>query len=252
MRHSGERVSEQIRISAKSLGAVALPDFCRRCFWIRLRVKDKLPFQIFPGIFSSIDSYNKRIVHRWFDRHGGPPPWLAGLGDIVGYREPPHFSKFTIALEEFGILLTGAPDAVFVRADRSHLIADYKTARHTDAQDRLLPLYEAQLNGYALIGEQCGLKPVSALALIYMEPVTDDGATDQDEHHREDGFLLGFSATIIPVSRDERTLRPLFARTRQIHDLASAPAGRSGCKDCGLLEHLIHVSHGTRGSREET
>ena len=235
-------MNEQIRISAKSLGAVALPDFCRRCFWIRLRVNDKLPFQIFPGIFSSIDSYNKRIVHRWFDRHGGPPPWLAGLGDIVGYREPPHFSKFTIVLEEFSLLLTGAPDAVLVRADRSHLIADYKTARYTGAQDRLLPMYEAQLNAYAMIGEECGLKPVSGLALIYMEPVTDDGAADQDESHREDGFVMGFSANIIPVSRDEGKLRPLFTRVRQIHDLATAPVGRSGCKDCGLLHQLIQVA----------
>jgi hypothetical protein len=235
-------VGEQIRISAKSLGAVALSDFCPRCFWIRLRVNDKLPFQIFPGIFSSIDSYNKRIVHHWFDRHGDPPPWLGRLGDIVGYREPPHFSKFTMVQEEFNILLTGTPDAVFIRADRSHLIADYKTAKYTGAQDRLLPMYEAQLNTYALIGDVCGFKPVSGLALIYMEPVTDDRAANQDEHHREDGFILGFSANIIPVSRDEGKLRPLFARVRQTHDLATAPAGRSGCKDCGLLEQLLHVA----------
>ncbi len=232
----------QIRVSAKTVGAVALPDFCRRCFWIRLRVNDKLPFQIFPGIFSSIDSYNKRLVHRWFERHGGPPPWLGDLGDIVGYLEPPHFSKFTTILEEFNLLLTGTPDAVFVRADRSHLIADYKTARYTGAQDRLLPLYEAQLNAYALIGERCGLKPVSRLALIYMEPVTSEGAADQDESHREDGFILGFSASIIPVRCDERILRPLFATIREIHDLTGAPTGRSGCKDCGLLDQLLHVA----------
>jgi hypothetical protein len=102
-------------------------------------------------------------------------------------------------------------------------------------------MYEAQLNAYAVIGEECGFKPVSGLALIYMEPVTDDRATTQDEHHREDGFILGFSASIIPVSRDEWKLRPLFAKTREIHDLDSAPAGRSGCKDCGLLEQLLHL-----------
>jgi hypothetical protein len=235
-------VSEQIRISAKTLGAVALADFCPRCFWIRLRVHDKLPFQIFPGIFSSIDSYNKRIVHRWFDRHGGPPPWLSSLGDIVGYREPPHFSKFNMVQEEFNLLLTGAPDAVFVREDRSHLIADYKTARYTGFQDRLLPMYRAQLNVYAAIGEQCGLKPVSGLALIYMEPVTGDDVIDQDDSHREDGFILGFAATIVTVRRDEETLYPLFAKTREIHEFGMPPAGRPGCKDCGLLGQLLQVA----------
>ena len=87
---------EQIRISAKNLGAAALPDFCPRCFWLRLR--NKLPFQIFPGIFSSIDSYNKRIVHSWFNKHNRPPDWMRALGDIVGYRDE-HGTK-AAALEE--------------------------------------------------------------------------------------------------------------------------------------------------------
>lgn len=73
-------MKEQIRISAKNLGAVALPDFCPRCFWIKLKLHNRLPFQIFPGIFSSIDSYNKRIVHSWFDKHNAPPAWMRALG----------------------------------------------------------------------------------------------------------------------------------------------------------------------------
>ena len=76
-------MSEQLVIAAKTLGAVAMPDLCPRCFWIQMHV-DKLPFQIFPGIFSSIDSYGKKLVHGWFDRHGGSPPWLAGLGKVKG------------------------------------------------------------------------------------------------------------------------------------------------------------------------
>jgi hypothetical protein len=229
-------------MSAKNLGAVALPHFCARCFWIRLRLHDKLPFQIFPGIFSSIDSYNKRIVHAWFDRHGGPPPWLDGLGDIVGYLEPPHFSNFNLLDDEFNILLTGSPDAVFIRRDGSHVIADYKTARYTGTQDLLLPLYEAQLNVYARIGEHRGLKPVSGLGLIYMEPVTEDGATDQDENLRGNGFVLGFSATIVTVTHDQTRLRPLLTKTREIFDLPTVPSGRPGCKDCKLVDQLIHVA----------
>ena len=44
-----------IRISAKNLGAVAMPGFCPRCFWIQMHAEG-LPYQIFPGIFSSIDA----------------------------------------------------------------------------------------------------------------------------------------------------------------------------------------------------
>ena len=81
-----------LRISAKNLGALAMPGFCPRCFWIKVRCEHKLPYQIFPGIFSSIDSYAKRIVHGWFDRHGSAPAWLADLGAIKTYRTPPPYS----------------------------------------------------------------------------------------------------------------------------------------------------------------
>jgi len=51
-------------ISAKTLGELALPDFCPRCFWLKLHAKH-IPYQIFPGIFSSIDAYTTRVVHAW-------------------------------------------------------------------------------------------------------------------------------------------------------------------------------------------
>ena len=53
---------DQLRISAKNLGGLAKPDFYPRCFWLKSRAR-QLPFQIFPGIFSSIDAYTKRVVH---------------------------------------------------------------------------------------------------------------------------------------------------------------------------------------------
>src|SRR5205814_9298993 len=54
----------QLRISAKTLGLLALPNFCSRCFHTRMHCGDKLPFQIFPGIFASIDSYSKKVTER--------------------------------------------------------------------------------------------------------------------------------------------------------------------------------------------
>ena len=126
-------MADQVRISAKALGDVAMPGFCPRCFWLKLRLK-QMPFQIFPGIFSSIDSYSKRIIHSWFDRYHQPPAWLSGLGALAGYVDPPHYSKFKIVNDEYNILLTGSPDGVFVREDGSHIIVDYKTSRHTKNQ----------------------------------------------------------------------------------------------------------------------
>ena len=147
-----------------------------------------------------------------------------------------------IVNEEHNILLTGSPDGVFVRGDGSHIIVDYKTSRHTKNQDRLYPIYETQLNAYALIGEECGLDPVTGLALIYTEPLTDDQAAADDANHNGDGFALGFSVHIVDVPLDASILEPLMAKTRAIYDLTDSPPGRSNCKDCQHLTSLMELA----------
>lgn len=224
-----------LQISGKDLGALAMKGFCARCFWIQRRTR--LPWQVFPGIFSSIDSYSKKVVHGAFDR-GAAPIWLAPLGELKGYKDPPSAQKFRVPVEEHGILLTGAPDAIFERADGTLVIADYKTSRHTEGQDRLLPVYRVQLNAYAYIARKLGWNPVSLLALIYTEPVTTDGAALSEAARREDGFAMAFSSKIIPVELDEAMLPPLFARAVEIHSLAQPPAAREGCGDCAFFEKI--------------
>lgn len=237
-------MAEQIRISAKNLGELALPGFCPRCFWLKLKLKNRLPFQIFPGIFSSIDSYTKNIIHAWFDRYGTAPPWLAELGELCDYVEPPPFSRFSIVDEESDILLTGVPDGIFVRPNGAYIIVDYKTARYTGAQDSLFPMYEVQLNGYALIGNARGFNPVSDLALVYMEPVTDKELAIKDESYREDGFILGFSPKIHKVELNPGKIFPLLRQVREIYEQPVAPpCSPSGCKDCDCVSELIKLAN---------
>jgi len=100
-------MSEQVRVSAKTLGELVLTRFCPRCFWIKLRLNNKLPFQIFPDIFSSIDAYTKNIIHAFFDLYGRFPTWLGTLGEMAGYRNPPHYSRFNILDPEANVHLTG-------------------------------------------------------------------------------------------------------------------------------------------------
>ena len=224
-----------LQISGKDLGALALKGFCPRCFWISRRTK--LPWQVFPGIFSSIDSYSKKVVHGQFDKTGAPA-WLAPLGELRDYKDPPSAQRFRIPVEDHGLLLTGAPDAIFERADGTLVIADYKTSRHTDGQDRLMPVYRVQLNAYAYIARKLGWNPVSALALVYTEPVTTDEAALGEAARRVDGFAMGFAAKIVPLELDEAMLPPLFARAAQIHALVAPPAAREGCADCAQFEKI--------------
>src|SRR5690606_9708081 len=150
----------------------------------------------FPMIFSSIDSYTKKIVHGTFDATGAPPSWVRELGDVVAYRDPPHHTKFNLLDKRHDILLTGTPDGIFVLSDGAFLIIDYKTARFTAAQDELLPIYRLQLNVYARIAETSGFAPVRGLFLIYTEPCT--GAADCCGRCRNDGFEMAFRAKILP------------------------------------------------------
>ncbi|MCZ6865926.1 MAG: PD-(D/E)XK nuclease family protein [Chloroflexi bacterium] len=228
-------------ISAKNLGSFAIEGACRRCLWIGLHVKP-LPYQTFPGIFSSIDAYNKRIVHQYFDREGKMPSWLTTLGDVENYVEPPSYHKFSYHEPDLDVTIRGTPDGVFKMRDGSYTIVDYKTAKYTPGQERLLPIYRAQLNGYALLGNRLDLGPVTQIALVYMEPVTDQDTAALPEMVNGRGFTLGLSATVVPVDLDPDGMIPrLMRRAKEVYDLAAPPEPGDACKDCSAVLGLTSL-----------
>ena len=228
-----------LTISAVNLGYYASAHFCPRCAWLRLHVKT-LPFQAFPGIFSSIDRYNKLVVRSYFDRESSPPLWLRKLGNVEAYVTPSHWSIFSVFVEEEGVTLRGEADGIFRMSDGSYTIVDYKTSRFTPAQRGLLREYEVQLNAYAYIGERLGLSPVRQLALIYMEPVTDEAAAAQPQVVDEQGFSMGFRATVVPVGvRPDELIPSLLGKARGINEMSRPPSGLTDCRDCAALDTLI-------------
>ena len=228
-----------LTISATGLGAYASERFCARCAWVRLHVR-RLPYQWFPGIFSTIDRYNKLIVQKYFERAKSLPSWLSSLGAVESYVDPPHYSKFSVLDDDSGVMLRGEADGIFRLADGSHAIVDYKTARYTPGQQGLFKQYEAQLNAYAYIGERLDLAPVGRLALVYMEPVTDEHAASGPHAVSDDGFSMALSATIVPVQVKPDLLVPrLLMQARRISEMSSPPVGFRGCKDCEAVDALL-------------
>ena len=225
------------KISAKDLGALALPDFCERCFWIKRNAKN-IPWQIFPGIFSSIDSYTKKVAHFHFDYYKKAPPWAAAFGDAKRYLKVPHWSRFFRVDEKTGITVSGMPDDILECENGSHIIPDYKTAKYTANADKLFPLYEAQLNAYAWIDEGYGFR-VHATPLIYCEPVTDSPGVLNVE---QGGFNMGFTVKSLPVeNRRPDLIRELLDKAKAILDLAEPPKFLTdGCKDCRSLTDIFH------------
>lgn len=228
-----------LQISAKNLGQLALPSFCPRCFWIRTHLSGSQPFSIFPRIFGDIDRYTKRLVHGYFERHGEAPPWLRQF-NVVDYIDPPSSRKFRMPMD--GMLLTGEADGIYTRADRSLVIVDYKTAICRGADDPLYPVYETQLNAYAVIASHLELGEVSELALIYTEPCTDADSAAAKGSMRDDGFALGFKAVVHPVRKNPKQVYRLAERAQEIWSSEMAPEPRDGCKDCRQLDRLMELA----------
>jgi len=231
---------QSIKISAKNIGYTALADFCPRCYWIKLKTSHKLPWQSFPGIFSSIDSYTKHCIHHIIDIAGedipfDTPPWMQQMGDIRKYETVPHWSKNKFEDTKSNIILSGTPDDILIRADGSKVIPDWKTAKHTDTQDQLLPLYQVQLNVYAILNGDVN----TDLCLVYMEPWTEKVAAC--DNITVIGFKMAFSAVVVPVVNDRKVVRQALTLTREIFEMEKPPESRSGCKDCQMLENVIEL-----------
>jgi len=212
-------------ISGKDLGQLALDDFCPRCFWLE-RHNGKCP-QIFPGIFSTLDSLTKKSVQRSFSEHSLKPDWLpfTDIRRVVRLKHikvPTAFGNWT---------LTGAPDDVFQLDDGTFFIADYKTAKYTYNQDLLLPEYRVQLNAYAYALPMQGIGPVSRLALIYCEP-NENLDTDAD-------FKLTFTIYTHEVPIDTSEIPKLLLRAREILDSEYPPPANPSCKGvCAWIEQV--------------
>ena len=230
----------KFQISGKNLGELNHVAYCERCVWIKLRLQHRLPYQVLPGVFSSIDAYTKRIIEHLIDTEG-LPEWLGRLGDVVGYERAPGYPKFLVDDPETGISLTGTVDALFVRSDGSYLIADYKTSRHTPGQDALRPTYDAQLNAYAWIAERTAWSPVTVLALVYMHPLTTSRDAKRPINQRANGFVMEFAPHVEPVAIRPDLIPTLLRRARAVFDQPTSPEARYGCKDCAKVDRLAHL-----------
>lgn len=234
------------RISAKNLGQLALEDSCPRCFWLKARLGWKTPYSIFPGVFSSIDSFSKRAILAHFAQNGHLPPWLAGRWSEARPLPTPHHSRFWIKDAETGIVLSGVPDLLLGLPRNRIAILDLKTARFSNHQDSLLPMYKTQLVGYSLIAESIGLGQVTNLGLVYTEPPECEDNDGLDSLVNNDGFSMPFKATTVPIELDRGIIPPLLRRAKELMDLEEAPTGLEGCMECrlvhlmaGLIEHRV-------------
>jgi hypothetical protein len=251
-----------LNISPRTLAAVALDSACPRCAWLTLHFDGKLPYApIMPGIFSSIDSFTKKAVRNHFDLYRRLPDWFPDVGNVADLapNRDLQWRRFFREDPETRVRLQGVPDDILRMADGSTHVVDYKTARLTEAQDDLMPVYEVQLNGYAYIAEATGYGPVAHLSLIYFEPQTDPvpedfpapmptpvphggltlvpspGAAPRDQG----SAWLEFRARRKEVAlQGSQGIRDLLARARALADRADPPPASADCENCRRLDEV--------------
>jgi hypothetical protein len=231
-----------MKVSAKLLGEMAMAEFCPKCFWLRLHCRN-LPYQKFAGISMIIDSYTKRIVREYYAQYRTLPKWFDCFGKNLKPVPVPHHSKFSWIDSDTGIEISGVPDEMLESQD-GFCIVDYKTARWTERQNDLLPLYRVQVNAYAQVAEVCGYAPVKKLGLLYFEPQQfqelDDGI---DTALTVDGFVMQFSPRYLEVEcQPQEILPPLLREAKRLLNLQKPPPSVEGCNDCQLLNQLIDAS----------
>lgn len=227
-------------LSARALGSLALPDACERCFWLHQKIG--APPMIFPGIFSSIDSYSKKVVQAALEWHQHLPHWFEQFGLRGKPLQPIHYSWFRINTGHGSLQLNGMPDEILHTTDGSLIIIDYKTARHKP-DDPLRPLYEVQLNVYARIAESLAQPRagypfparVDALGLMYYDPLTEEVSF---EKLNTQGFLMEFHAYWVGIERCDARIDELLARAWHILSQPTPPAGNPNCKTCQVYQAI--------------
>ena len=158
--------------------------------------------------------------------------------------DPPHWSKFTAQDPATGLQLRGVADEILELESGGLVILDYKTAKVTEKQDELLPMYEVQLNSYAFIAEKTGMGKVVALGLQYMDPQVTPEYSKLPENRTAEGFRMTFRAVVRPIQLDQALVSRLLRKAHDVLSQEQPPPGAEGCKDCLAVDNLLKATSG--------
>lgn len=226
------------RVSPRHLGQMRRSDFCETAFRFGIGLGFRYPFDFpMPGLMFNMDNFEKRIVNAHFDAKGNLPKWLRALC----CSEPVEFpAKLTEDIPSLDLTLVGMPDAVFSKKNGDLVVVDYKTARCKGADDPFMPIYEAQLWGYARLLESNGIGKVSGASLVYFENCLADFKESPLDLLSDDGMKVPFTVKLHPVDIDLKSLDALLKKFRKYANMTS-PLTYCDCKTCERLQRLFAV-----------
>jgi hypothetical protein len=199
------------------------------------------------AIFKQAEQAEMAVFGNLLERKDGLPREFEPFRDLVGRVEYPRdWRKFQHRLDS-GVVIYGEPDEICEVSDGSRAVLDHKTARPKDGTDPLLPVYETQVNGYALIAER-GLKlgEVSKGGLIYWTADHEKVIESPERAYRDQRLWISFVPTPVPIEIDYSILDDPLKEAVRLWDLRTAPDRTEKCPDCRKLD----APSARRGSSE--
>lgn len=188
-----------------------------------------------PGVVSAFDTYVKGLIQSHFEIYRELPLWLKNKFDF-SVQEVLKVEKlvrrFPIRNTNQILILSGIPDAIWRLKDGSLCIVDLKLARFNERQKKLLPMYELQLNLYALLSE-IKYKKVSNLFLLYFQPRFQKISAKEFNIVNKNNFSLLFDLLVIPIKKlDEHKVKETIYVAYTYLNRSTPPHGKQGCQGC--------------------
>jgi len=223
-----------IKLSIKNLASFALADRCPRCLWVKHLLAYKIPYAIFPGVFSTIDSHCKKICDLHYGAFNKLPKWLEA--PFPGFKplKAPHYTKMVLKLGE--IETRGSTDYILEK-DGELVVIDNKTSHFKDADDELAALYDFQLNACGMALEANGHGKVKSLHLVYYDPIKLDDTMPIPIADNKPS--LEFEVKIRDVVLDQSLVQRTAAEAFKVLSSTTAPTRAEGCKDCAQLDLIL-------------
>lgn len=221
----------KIRLSPSSLNLFLE---CPKCFWSDLHEGVGRPRGIFPSLPGGMDL----LIKKYFDKYralGKLPPELEGKIEAELFPDNELLNKWrswrsALAYEdpETGAILSGMLDDLgTVPGKKLFVPLDYKT-RGFDVKEGGESFYQNQLNCYALLLRENGMKPADYAYLIYYIPkeVAENGMTRFDVVPKK-----------VAVDPDD-ALKTVRAAVKLLN--GPMPKSHTECEYCGYARAYLH------------
>jgi hypothetical protein len=232
-----------LSISVRNLGIVNLSSYCPRCFKFLLHLRFHPPFRKGGGaIFRWMEDIERSVVLHHLEKSGSLPKEFAPFCDCKKPIEfPKHWSKFRY-MHDKGAMIHGIPDQIFELEDGTLCVIDYKTARRKGEDDEFLPIYKAQVIGYANIAEK-GLKlgTVSKGGLLYWEAQHEAVRENPEQFYSYGEITVPFIPQPFEITIDYKLLDQLLDEALDVWNSSSEPEARIGCDDCKAIAALLAI-----------